>query len=442
MPSSSRRKRCRRPVPADHDDDDVDDRPNDDGEDEDEGDDDGERRSHGSKRNSNSSSNRTSPPTPPTPEPAASFRLSIDGTPIVATATTAIPYNYSPLPLPSSLLPLASSHHHDGHDHFQRLRAQLARDGYLHLRGVFPRAQVSRARREVLVFLHAHGATPARGSATAAVASIGGMGGGGGEAARGFSLLERQAAAMAASPSLRRLVRGDGVFALFAGLFFGGSGEGEGDDDGEGGEGGEPAAGSSPLVRRGVRTIAQTWLRAVPPGRCTGAHFDRAYLGNGSQRLLTLWMPLGDVRPADGSLCVVRGSHALRSRPSSGGDDGRRLAELLDPHRGRRAGADGAASGYLPAAVVARVGAAGGEWVVPAPACRMGDAVVFGLDVLHATAVNESGEWRLSCETRWQPACDAYPPFYPPAVTAAAASAGGGGGGGGGGASSSTSASP
>ena len=42
----------------------------------------------------------------------------------------------------------------------------------------------------------------------------------------------------------------------------------------------------------------------------------------------------------------------------------------------------------------------------------MGDIVVFGLDTLHMTANNQSDEWRISVETRWQPLQDPYPPYY------------------------------
>lgn len=41
-------------------------------------------------------------------------------------------------------------------------------------------------------------------------------------------------------------------------------------------------------------TTAFKWLRAVAPGEFTGVHTDRVFLGRGSHRLLTAWIPLGD----------------------------------------------------------------------------------------------------------------------------------------------------
>ena len=43
-----------------------------------------------------------------------------------------------------------------------------------------------------------------------------------------------------------------------------------------------------------VVTTAFKWLRAVAPEEFTGVHTDRVFLGRGSPRLLTAWIPLGD----------------------------------------------------------------------------------------------------------------------------------------------------
>ena len=45
-----------------------------------------------------------------------------------------------------------------------------------------------------------------------------------------------------------------------------------------------------------VRTAQYKWLRAVARGQFTGTHCDSVYMGKGSPRLLTAWIPLGDVR--------------------------------------------------------------------------------------------------------------------------------------------------
>lgn len=45
------------------------------------------------------------------------------------------------------------------------------------------------------------------------------------------------------------------------------------------------------------------WLRAVGDMEYTGLHMDRVFV-KGSSRLLTIWIPLGDVPVEHGSLLV------------------------------------------------------------------------------------------------------------------------------------------
>ena len=41
----------------------------------------------------------------------------------------------------------------------------------------------------------------------------------------------------------------------------------------------------------------------------TGVHVDNVYMGRGTQELLTMWSPLGDVSLDMGCLALVPGSH-------------------------------------------------------------------------------------------------------------------------------------
>lgn len=50
-------------------------------------------------------------------------------------------------------------------------------------------------------------------------------------------------------------------------------------------------------------TPAYKWLRAVGDQEFTGAHMDRVFVG-GAARMLTAWIPLGDVPVEQGSLLV------------------------------------------------------------------------------------------------------------------------------------------
>ena len=52
-----------------------------------------------------------------------------------------------------------------------------------------------------------------------------------------------------------------------------------------------------------VVTAGYKWLRAVGDQEFTGAHMDRVFVG-GAARMLTAWIPLGDVPVEQGSLLV------------------------------------------------------------------------------------------------------------------------------------------
>ena len=46
-----------------------------------------------------------------------------------------------------------------------------------------------------------------------------------------------------------------------------------------------------------------------PQDAFTGVHVDNVYMGRGTQDLLTMWIPLGDVSLDMGCLALVPGSH-------------------------------------------------------------------------------------------------------------------------------------
>ena len=55
-------------------------------------------------------------------------------------------------------------------------------------------------------------------------------------------------------------------------------------------------------------TPAYKWLRAVGKLEFTGLHMDRVFMGR-SSRMLTAWIPLGDIPTAQGPILV---SHVCR----------------------------------------------------------------------------------------------------------------------------------
>ncbi len=153
------------------------------------------------------------------------------------------------------------------------------------------------------------------------------------------------------------------------------------------------------------------WLRAVGAGDFTGVHVDRVYMGRGSQRLMTAWVPFGDVPVEMGSLCVCPGSHR---HP--------RFRRLQDTYGSMDVDRDSVEGWFStdPAEITRDYGAVWHTGDVSA-----GDVVVFGMGLLHASTTNRTDRWRISCDVRFQPAADpvderwsgADPPGHDPAST-------------------------
>lgn len=134
-----------------------------------------------------------------------------------------------------------------------------------------------------------------------------------------------------------------------------------------------------------ARTHPYKWLRAVPTLLHTGPHRDATYFPPSTfPSLLTAWVPLGDLSPQLGTLvCATPSSQASADAADAADDEAIQL------------GADGTKSGWI--TDEERLGAM--EWVTEG--VRMGDVVVLGRERVHCSSVNMTGEWRLSCDTRW-----------------------------------------
>lgn len=240
---------------------------------------------------------------------------------------------------------------------WDRLRERLQLDGYLLLRGVLPEADVLEARQFLLEELRAWRPDSFQADDGGPEAKL--VAG-----AAGLGLLGRQD--LAAAPQVAAVLESPSLFHLMEKL----------------------------LQEDAVITTGYKWLRAVARAEFTGLHTDRVFLGRGSPRLLTAWLPLGAVPAARGSLLVARGSHRLRAferlrngyGTSEVGDDGTRSGWLADDGR--------FLNGPAAATTV--------DWRIADVA--PGDIIVLGLDVLHMSAANCTDTVRLSCDTRWQPA--------------------------------------
>lgn len=58
-----------------------------------------------------------------------------------------------------------------------------------------------------------------------------------------------------------------------------------------------------------IRHYDFTWLRAIGPGKGTNPHCDLPYMGRGTHKHMTCWLPYGDISFTLGGLMVLEGSH-------------------------------------------------------------------------------------------------------------------------------------
>jgi ectoine hydroxylase-related dioxygenase (phytanoyl-CoA dioxygenase family) len=135
------------------------------------------------------------------------------------------------------------------------------------------------------------------------------------------------------------------------------------------------------------------WFRAVVPEQYSGFHMDYVYMGAGSSRIHTVWLPWHDIDVELGGLVMLEGSNRLpgfqRMRETYGSQQhgqwwGVDSAELLafDP---------------------------GARWVTAN--FRRGDALIFPMHTMHGSMTNKTADrLRLACDSRFQPANDPLDP--------------------------------
>ena len=134
-----------------------------------------------------------------------------------------------------------------------------------------------------------------------------------------------------------------------------------------------------------VITYDFKWLRVIPPGGFSGAHYDIVYMGRGTKRVLTCWTPLDDVPFELGPLMLLVGSHRFEAI--------RRTYAEMDVDRDHVTGS----FSYDPVELVDRYG---GKWGTSS--FEMGDVLIFGMYTMHASLDNTTNRFRLSTDTRYQ----------------------------------------
>lgn len=155
-----------------------------------------------------------------------------------------------------------------------------------------------------------------------------------------------------------------------------------------------------------IRHYDFTWLRAIGPGKGTNPHCDLPYMGRGTHRHMTCWVPYGDISFQLGGLMILEGSH--------------KRMDLLENYiyrdvdafcENKPKEADAAKAGkwaftgtlsHNPPVVRNKFG---GRWLTTE--FQAGDFITFGMFLVHASLDNRSENLlRISSDARYQRASE------------------------------------
>ena len=149
-----------------------------------------------------------------------------------------------------------------------------------------------------------------------------------------------------------------------------------------------------------------TWFRPVGPGRGTAPHCDLVYMGRGTRRVFTMWVPYGHVSLELGGIMVLEQSHLKNALLRN------YLSKDVDSYCTNRTGADKARAsdsllwdGKLAKDPVSLREKLGGRWLTAE--FEAGDMVTFCMTLVHASLDNQTDQIRLSSDSRYQLATEA-----------------------------------
>jgi Phytanoyl-CoA dioxygenase (PhyH) len=254
------------------------------------------------------------------------------------------------------------------------LRRRLEADGYLFVPGFLERGEVIEARRHIVEVMGRKGLLDPGFPLMEAVKKEGADLGFLGDPRRAVEFMN---SISRDNPAMQRLLYAGPVLRLFEGIF------------------GEA-----------VRHFDFTWVRTMGRGHGTDAHCDIVYMGRGSRRLCTMWVPYGDLSYEIGGLTLLEGSHRQADRLR------RYLSRDVDSYCENRPEAGRIKSGEIPwkwGGVLSTNPYSlrqhlGGRWL--GAEYRMGDILIFGMTTVHASFDNQTRHYRFSTDTRYQPAAD------------------------------------
>lgn len=168
-----------------------------------------------------------------------------------------------------------------------------------------------------------------------------------------------------------------------------------------------------------VRHYDYTWFRAKPPGTSTATtpHCDIVYMGRGTKQLYTSWTPYSDIPYEMGGLMVLEGSHKNGVLKAGYGQtdvdmfcendspEARVIVEAAQQQQRELTGEERAklrwnSSGAYSNDAIAVREELQGRWLTAE--YQLGDLLVFCMYLLHSSSDNQTGQIRLSSDTRYQ----------------------------------------
>lgn len=246
-------------------------------------------------------------------------------------------------------------------DNFQALRERLQEDGYLYIPNFHDRETVLNARMDIFKVLDKLGNldpnAPLHEGRIGSENKTPNLFGAGEDHKKDF-------------PNVHKVVNSPEAMKFFDGLF------------------GEPSM-----------TLDHKWLRATTSGYFTEYHYDVFYVGRVNPNVYTMWTPFSDLPMEMGPLAICLDSHRLEELKATYGKKQWKVEEGEDYTEGL--------FGSDPVEFVDKYG---GCWA--SDNLKAGDALIFGMYMMHGSLDNNTDFFRISSDTRYQRSSEPFDPLF------------------------------
>jgi ectoine hydroxylase-related dioxygenase (phytanoyl-CoA dioxygenase family) len=122
-------------------------------------------------------------------------------------------------------------------------------------------------------------------------------------------------------------------------------------------------------------TFDTKWVRVLGEKEFTDEHTDYYRFEEQSKEMVTCWIPLGNYTKEGSTLCICEGSHHLNMLHQQSGEELPSEFNVQDS-----------------------------KWIWRTTNVNIGDCIIFDIRSVHASTKNQTNTYRLSMDTRWQPA--------------------------------------